>query len=128
MNEFIKEEFRFLVDQHSFTQVLQGALMSYESTDLVVRPSCNERDGFSTGIVVPARGSQEIAVGTILAALESDGPRNVASWIDAMRRVASFLKAHLERLLNMPADVYDDCCALRFWHGPLGVVLGAAPS
>ena len=116
MSELIQNEFRFLVDKHSFMEVKINDLISYKSESLIFTPTYNERDGFDTRIVFPLNGSQEISVGTILSSLDKGRATKFSSWIDTMRYEVSFIKANLERLSGLPKEIYNDCCELRFWH------------
>ena len=51
-----------------------------------------------------------------MAALQLDETASTQSSADSLRGQADFVRAHLDRLLNLPVEVLDDCRALRFYH------------
>jgi hypothetical protein len=116
VDESIEEAFRFLVDGHGFTRVIDGDGTAYACAAVTVKPSFSERDGFDTRLVFPQNGPQEISVGTILASMDTVQSANNASWTHTMRREVLFIRQNRQKLLDLPDEIHRDCCALRFWH------------
>jgi hypothetical protein len=115
MYRLIEDAFRFLVDEHSFTRGVEGDA-SYISSALWVEPRHEPRDGYSTHLIFPRKAAQRVSVGTVLASLDVLRLSRNASWIRNMNQHASFIRLNLDKLLDLPDDVYHDLCALRFWH------------
>jgi hypothetical protein len=109
MDRAIAESFQFLVDRHAFSCVPTDGGASYQSPSLCIAPSFNERDGFETHLLFPAQGAERVAVGTILGALRVPKPHDAKAH-------AAFIASNLSKLTALPAEVYRDLAALRFWH------------
>jgi hypothetical protein len=105
------DAFQFLVDQHGFARERGDAGFSYHCPTLTVEPSFNERDGFETHLFFPEQGSERVAVGTILSALDMPGPHDIPAQ-------TSFIKSNLDKLANPSVEAFRDLAALRFWHAP----------
>lgn len=105
----IEEAFRFLVEQYAFVPSHKDGQVQYRSDSLSITPSYSDRDGFETHLVFPTRGTGEVAVGTILAALGVTDSQEVGVQV-------AFLKRALKKLQASSQVLYDDLSQLRFWH------------
>jgi len=116
-------EFQFLVDRFGFTQSIPtfGAGQNLAETDYTCAPlrietSYNPRDGHNVSLAYPSRGPHAISVGVLASSLFSKGdPAEIPS-PDNLRLQSDFVRSHLDALLKMPLEVYEDCRALRFYH------------
>jgi hypothetical protein len=111
MTSAIDSAFQFLIDRHGFQRTDRDATVSYQSPNLTVTPSFNERDGFETHLEFPGRSRGKVAVGTILAALGRNSPAEPATQ-------TAFLGSIIGKLTNAPPAIFEDLSALRFWHAP----------
>jgi hypothetical protein len=105
----IPEAFRFLVEDHAFAIADENGQVRYRSESLLITPSYSDRDGFETHLMFLKRGTENIAIGTILAALGIYESHEVDVQV-------AFLSQTLEKLRANPEVLYDDLSQLRFWH------------